>query len=52
MIKKIALGLVFTLITGILVVGAANRTAAKTDQYNPAGTVAQNGSGGGQNRDS
>lgn len=52
MIKKIALGLIFTLITGILIVGAANRTAAKTDQYNPAGTVAQHGNGGGQNRDS
>ena len=52
MIKKIALGLIFTLITGVLIVGAANRTAAKTDQYNSAETVAQNGSGGGQNRDS
>ena len=51
MIKKIALGLIFTLITGVLIVGAANRTSAKTDQYNPAGTVAQNGNGGGQNID-
>jgi hypothetical protein len=52
MIKKIALGLIFTLITGVLIVGAANRTTAKTEQYNPAETVAQTGDGGGQNRDS
>lgn len=51
MIKKIAIGLIFTLITGVLVVGAMNRTTAKSDQYNPAETVAQNGNGGGQNSD-
>ena len=52
MIKKITLGLIFTLITGVLIVGASNRTTAKTDQYNPVETAAQTGNGGGQNRDS
>lgn len=52
MIKKIAIALIFTLITGVLVVGAVNRTTAKSEQYNPAETVAQNGNGGGgQNSD-
>ncbi|MBP6804937.1 MAG: hypothetical protein KA362_12575, partial [Chloroflexi bacterium] len=32
MIKRIALGLLFVLFSGALVVGAANRTAAKTDK--------------------
>lgn len=32
MIKKIGLGLLFVLFTGILVVGAINRTSAKTDR--------------------
>jgi hypothetical protein len=49
MIKKIAIGLIFTLIAGVLVVGAANRTSAKTAQYSPAETAAQTGNGGGQN---
>ncbi|MBE2223274.1 MAG: hypothetical protein IAF02_17170 [Anaerolineae bacterium] len=51
MMKKIAIGLIFTLIVGVLVVGAANRTSAKTAQYNPAETAAQTGNGGGQNSD-
>jgi len=51
MIKKIAIGLIFTLITGVLVVGAMNRTTAKSEQYTPAEAVAQNGNGGGQNSD-
>jgi hypothetical protein len=51
MIKKIALGLIFTLIAGVLVVGAVNRTTAKSAQYSPSEAVAQTGNGGGQNLD-
>ena len=51
MIKKIVIGLIFTLIAGVLVVGAANRTSAKTAQYNPAETSPQTGNSGGQNSD-
>jgi hypothetical protein len=51
MIKKIAIGLIFTLITSVLVVGAVNRTNAKAEQYAPSEAVAQNGNGGGQNLD-
>lgn len=51
MIKKLAIGLIFTMITGVLVVGAINRTSAKTEQFAPSETAAQNGNGGGQNQD-
>jgi len=51
MIKKVAIALIFTLVTGVLVVGAVNRTTAKTEQYTPSETTAQigEGRGGGQN---
>jgi len=52
MIKKVAIALIFTLITGVLVVGAVNRTTAKSEQYVPSETTAQIGEGrgsGGQN---
>ena len=51
MIKKIAIALIFTLITGVLVVGAMNRTTAKSDQVARTETTAQTGNGGGQNSD-
>jgi len=55
MTKRIALGVLFVLFSGALIVGAANRTTAKTDKLaetavtNPAGSGYGNGEGAGLN---
>lgn len=48
MIKKIALWIVYILIVGLLVFGAANRTSAKTDQGLLFGNIEEIVSGRGQ----